>query len=600
MSTRLEDYGVLGDTQTAALVSRQGSIDWLCLPRFDSGACFAALLGHERHGRWALHPTVPVRQVTRRYRHDTNVLETELSCDGGKVRLIDCMPPRGRGRDVVRIVEGVAGEVPFALELIARFDYGATVPAIEPDAGGLALVAGPNALRLRAGVPVTVGDDDIVRASFTVRHRQRVPFVLTWYPSFEAPPPEVDPEVALRDAEADSRRWISRCTYHGPYEEAVRRSLLALKLLTYRPTGGIVAAATASLPEALGGVRNWDYRFCWLRDASLTLDAFLRHGFHDEAVAWRNWLMRAVAGAPDQLQTLYGVAGERRQPEVELDWLPGYEGSSPMRVGNAAVDQFQLDVYGELMECMFLAERAGARLSELEWQRQLKLIAHVEKVWNQPDEGIWEVRGGRRHFVYSKMMAWLVFDRAVRFVTELGRTGPVDRWRAVGAEIHRQLCERGFDRNLGAFTQSYGSTVLDASVLQMPRCGFLPASDARVRSTVQAIERKLLREGLVERYDTSQAGDGLPPGEGVFLACSFWLVSAYALDGRLREAEALFQRLLGLRNDLGLLSEEYDPDARRLVGNFPQAFSHLALLNSVLQLERATAAHAGRGGELHA
>jgi GH15 family glucan-1,4-alpha-glucosidase len=592
----IEDYGLIGDLQTAALVSRQGCIDWLCFPRFDSGACFAALLGTEENGRWSLAPQTPVTRTSRRYRDDTLVLETELETAEGVVRLVDFMPPRGEAPDVVRIVEGVSGTVAMRMSLSIRFDYGWVIPWVRRREDGILAVAGPDALFLATPVEL-VGRNFHTVAEFEVREGDRVPFVLTWYPSHHAPPQRVDAEQALADTESFWREWVTDCTHVGRFREPLVRSLITLKALTYAPTGGIVAAPTTSLPEALGGVRNWDYRYCWLRDATLTLLALVRAGYEEEARAWRNWLLRAIAGLPDQLQIMYGLGGERRLSELELHWLGGYEGSRPVRTGNAASKQLQLDVYGEVADALYHARVAGLPASAEAWALNRKLLEWLEDGWREPDEGIWEVRGPRRHFTHSKVMAWVAFDRAVRSVEEYGREGPLERWKAIRDEIHDEVCREGFDTELGAFTQSYGLPRLDASVLMMPLVGFLPANDDRVVGTVAAIERELVRDGFVERYradDDNVDVDGLPPGEGTFLPCSFWLAQVYALQGRLDEAEALIARLLGLRNDLGLLSEEYDVAASRLVGNFPQAFTHLALVDAALTLDEGWCRRAGQ------
>ena len=595
MAARIEDYGLIGDLQTAALVSRHGCIDWLCFPRFDSGACFAALLGDEENGRWELSPGAPVTRATRRYREDTLVLETELETADGVVRLIDFMPPRGEAPDVVRIVEGVSGTVAMRMSLSIRFDYGWTIPWVRRREDGILAIAGPDALFLATPVEL-VGRNFHTVAEFDVSEGDRVPFVLTWYPSHHPPPDRVDAEQALGETESFWREWVTDCVHVGRFREPLVRSLITLKALTYAPTGGIVAAATTSLPEALGGVRNWDYRYCWLRDATLTLLALVRAGYEDEARAWRDWLLRAIAGLPDQLQIMYGLAGERRLPEIELEWLDGYEGSRPVRVGNAASKQLQLDVYGEVADALYHARVAGLAASSEAWNLNRKLREWLENGWREPDEGIWEVRGPRRHFTHSKVMAWVAFDRAVRSVEQFDREGPTDRWKAIRDEIHEEVCREGFDTELGAFTQSYGLQRLDASALMMPLVGFLPVDDDRIAGTVAAIERELVRDGLVERYradDENVEVDGLPPGEGTFLPCSFWLAQVYALQGRLQEAEALFERLLGLRNDLGLLSEEYDVAAGRLVGNFPQAFTHLALVDAALTLDEGWCRRAG-------
>ena len=593
----IEDYGLIGDLQTAALVSRHGCIDWLCFPRFDSGACFAALLGDEENGRWSLQPASGITSTERRYRGDTLVLETELACDEGVVRLIDFMPPRGEAPDVVRIVEGVEGTVPMKMRLSIRFDYGSIVPWVRRRDEGVHAVAGPDALFLATPVDL-VGRNLHTEADFDVAPGDRVPFVLTWYPSNRPSPERVDAEQALVDTESFWREWVTDCVHVGRFREPLVRSLVTLKALTYAPTGGIVAAATTSLPEALGGVRNWDYRYCWLRDATLTLLALVRAGYEDEARAWRDWLLRAIAGRPGEVQIMYGIAGERRLTELELEWLDGYEGSRPVRIGNAASGQLQLDVYGEVADALYHARQAGIGASPDAWALNKKLLEWLEDGWRQPDEGIWEVRGPRRHFVHSKVMAWVAFDRAVRSVEEYEREGPVDRWRQLRDEIHDDVCREGFSEKLGAFTQSYGMDRLDASLLMIPLVGFLPADDERVVGTVAAIERELVEDGLVARYraDEENTGvDGLPPGEATFLPCSFWLAQVYAMQGRLDEAETLFERLLGLRNDLGLLSEEYDVEAGRLVGNFPQAFTHLTLVDAALTLAEGWCRGAGTG-----
>lgn len=581
---RIEDYGVIGNMRSAALVSRWGSIDWLCFPRFDSSACFASLLGDARNGHWSLQPAGDgLLTCRRRYRDSTLVLETELETDSGVVRLIDCMPPDGRSPTVIRVVEGVRGTVRMKMELVIRFDYGWIVPWVRTIDGVLHAVGGPDALSLRTPI-AHHGENLTTVAEFDVNQGDRVPFVLSWHPSQEPAPPPVDADQEIAAAEDWWRRWASQCSYSGPWQDAVLRSLITLKALTHAPTGGIIAAATTSLPEWIGGVRNWDYRFVWLRDATFTLDAFLATGFRQEACAWRDWLLRAVAGAPKQLQLMYGVAGERRLPELTLDWLPGYEASRPVRVGNGAASQFQLDIYGELMDVLHEGRRAGIDSDPFAWSMQHKLLELLETHWKEPDEGLWEVRQGREHFTHSKMMAWVAFDRAVRAVEAFGLDGPVDRWRTIRDTIHREVCTKGFDAQKDAFTRSYGSSDLDAAILMMPLVGFLPANDPRVTSTVAAIERELLQDGLVLRYLTHPGADGLPPGEGTFLLCSFWLADNYALAGRQADAERLLKRLLALRNDLGLLSEEYDTVAGRLLGNFPQAYSHVGLINTVLHV----------------
>ncbi len=595
MALPLEDYGLIGDMQTAALVGKDGSIDWLCMPRFDSGACFAALLGEPKHGRWLMTPAGDVRKVERRYRGHSLVLETEFETADGVVRVVDFMPPRERDPDVIRIVEGVRGRVPVRMELVIRFDYGSIIPWVRRLNGTLACVGGPDALCLRTPIE-TQGENLTTVAEFSVSEGDRVPFVLTWYPSNEAPPRELEADKALEDTEVFWMEWASRCEYDGEWRDDVIGSLTVLKALTYAPTGGIVAAPTTSLPEEIGGVRNWDYRFCWLRDATFTLYALLTSGYTAEARAWRDWLLRAVAGDPADLQIMYGAAGERRLTELEIPWLPGYEGSKPVRTGNAASDQLQLDVYGEVLDAMHQARRAGLEPYDTAWSLQVKMLDYLEDLWRMPDEGIWEVRGPRRDFVHSKVMAWVAFDRAVRSVEEQGLAGPVERWRAIRDEIHAEVCREGYSTSRRAFTQSYGSEALDASLLLVPLVGFLPGSDERVVNTVEAIERELSSDGLVQRYLTSAADpsvDGLPPGEGAFLPCSFWLCGSLAAIGRLDDGRALFERLLGLRNDLGLLSEEYDPEAGRLLGNFPQAFSHLTLVNAAFALGDAASRRRG-------
>jgi GH15 family glucan-1,4-alpha-glucosidase len=593
---KIEDYGFLSDTQTAALVARDGSIDWLCFPRFDSGACFAALLGEKKNGRWIIAPKAEVKRCARKYRGDTLILETTLETTDGAVRLIDFMPPRGTNPDIVRIVEGVRGKTALRMELIIRFDYGEIVPWVRKRDGGLQAIAGPNALMLRTPVE-TRGENLTTVAEFEVGEKQRVPFVLTWFASHEKPPRAVNPETALRDTEKFWNDWARHCDHSGQWREPVVRSLVTLKGLTYAPTGGIVAAATTSLPEQIGGVRNWDYRFCWLRDATFTLFALIRSGYLDEARSWREWLLRAIAGDPAQMQIMYGVRGERRLTEFELSSLAGYENSRPVRIGNAASNQFQLDVYGEVMSAMYHSHHAGIKLEPTDWALQKALLNFLESHWEKPDEGIWEVRGGRKHFTHSKVMAWLAFQRAVQLVEEAGlRTdGHLGRWKAARDEIHREVCERGYNTEVKAFTQYYGSDALDASILMMPIAGFLPADDPRVLNTIAAIERDLVVDGFVLRYRPQQENvDGLPGNEGVFLPCSFWFATCLDMIGRKKDAHALFERLLTVRNDLGLLSEEYDPHAKRQLGNFPQAFSHLALVSCAHFLQHEVHPHKGK------
>jgi GH15 family glucan-1,4-alpha-glucosidase len=583
VAERIEDYALVGDLQTAGLVGRSGSIDWLCFPRFDSGACFAALVGSSEHGRWLLAPVEGGAATSRRYRRHTLILESEWETSTGRVRVIDFMPPRETQPDIVRIVEGLEGHVDMQTELSIRFDYGSIVPWVRrEDDETLVAIGGPDALMLRT--PVQLDPEGMTHAAhFRVGKGDRVPFVLTWFPSASKPETLVDAEQALRETESAWRDWMRRCDYAGDYADAVHTSLLVLKALTYAPTGGIVAAPTTSLPERIGGSRNWDYRYAWLRDATFTLYALMNAGFIEESKAWRDWLLRAVAGDPARMQTVYGVAGERRLPEYELDWLPGYAGSTPVRVGNAAHEQFQLDVYGEMMDALHEARRHGISRDEHAWSLQQYVMEFLETAWDRPDEGIWEVRGERRHFVHSKVLAWVAFDRAVEAVERFDRPGPVERWRRIRAEIHDEVCREGFNVELNSFVQSYGSDDLDASTLLIPLLGFLPADDPRVLGTVDAIQRDLTRDGFVERY-RGQDVDGLPPGEGVFLPCSFWLVDVLLTLGRRDEAQELFERLLGVSNDLGLLSEEYDPEERRLLGNFPQAFTHVGLVNSAYNL----------------
>jgi GH15 family glucan-1,4-alpha-glucosidase len=589
---RIEDYALLGDLQTAALIDRSGSIDWCCFPRFDSGACFAALLGGPENGRWSIAPATEITRQERRYRHDTLILESVIHTVEGRIRAIDFMPPRRDApvpprRDapeIVRIVEGLDGAVPMRSELVIRFDYGRIVPWVRRVQEARLAVAGPDALCFRTPVEVR-GEDMLTVSEFTLEPGQRVPFVLTWFTSHEQPPDVVDAEKALADTEAFWLGWANECAHHGDYHEEIHQSLLVLKALTYAPTGGTVAAPTTSLPEWIGGVRNWDYRFCWLRDACLTLVAMMNAGYLDEAQAWREWLLRAVAGDPADVQIMYGIAGERRLDERELDWLPGFGGSRPVRVGNAASTQLQLDVYGELIDAGYQTRIHGIEPSEFGWAMVSKLLTWLEDGWREKDSGIWEIRGPARHFTHSKVMSWVAFDRAVRLHDEHGREGPIDRWEALRDEIHAQVLANGWSERKQAFAQSYGADELDAAVLQMPLVGFLPATDPRVVSTVEAIRRELMVDGLVRRYWPEESGvDGLPADEGVFLACTFWLVEVLELQGRHDEARELFERLLDLRNDVGLLAEEYDPIAGQQLGNFPQAFTHLALVSAALAL----------------
>ncbi|CAL9403765.1 glycoside hydrolase family 15 protein [Streptomyces sp. enrichment culture] len=587
MHHRIEDYAVIGDEQTVALIGRDGSVDWLCLPRFDSGSCFARLLGAEDDGHWRIAPKGARRCARRAYRPGTLVLDTEWETDEGTVRVTDLMPQRDRAPDVVRIVEGLRGRVTVHSTLRLRFDYGSIVPWVRNSGGHRVAVAGPDAVWLRSEPPVrTWGADFATHAEFTVEEGEKVAFVMTWHPSHQERPPLIDPYEALEASVADWRAWSARCRYDGPHRDTVVRSLITLKALTYQPTGGIVAAPTTSLPEELGGVRNWDYRYCWLRDSTLTLGSLLAAGYLEEAEAWREWLLRAVAGDPADLQIMYGVAGERRLPELEVPWLSGYGGSRPVRIGNAAVRQLQLDVYGEVMDTLSLARRAGLPAEPHSWSLQAALMEWLRRNWRQPDEGLWEVRGGRRHFVHSKVMVWVAADRAVRALEEhpeLG--GNLEGWRAMREDVHREVCEKGYDPARNTFTQSYGSRELDAALLLIPQVGFLPPDDPRVVGTVDAIRAELSHDGFLHRYSTDgSAVDGLPGGEGTFLACSFWLAHALHLTGRETQARELFERLVGLTNDVGLLAEEYEPESGRQLGNFPQAFSHIALVNTALAL----------------
>jgi GH15 family glucan-1,4-alpha-glucosidase len=581
--SRIEDYALIGDLHTAALVGLDGSIDWLCLPNFDSPACFAALLDEPRAGRWLIAPAAGGTARRRRYRGDTLVLETEWHTPEGHVRVIDYMPPRGAASDVMRIVEGVSGTVPMHSEMTLRFDYGRVVPWVRRIPDGIEAVAGPDAVWLRAPVRLE-GRERSTVADFTVHAGDRVPFVMTWSPSYRRAPGRLDAEKCLAETVAFWEGWSSRSHVHGRWRSVIQRSLITLKALTFAPTGGIVAAATTSLPEQLGGPRNWDYRYCWLRDSTYTLQALLAAGYVDEAKAWRDWLLRAVAGDPADLQIMYSIDGTRRLPEYELPWLSGYEGSTPVRVGNAAAGQLQLDVWGEVLDGLYLARQGGLPADGTTWDLQVALLDYLEGAWREPDNGLWEMRGPRRHFTHSKVMAWVAFDRMVRSHREFGLPGDVNLWEARRDEIHAEVCAQGFDAKRNTFVQSYGSTELDASLLLIPRVGFLPGDDPRVAGTVDAISRDLTEDGFVLRYRTGASDDGLPGSEGVFLACSFWLVDALHAIGREREAVDLFERLLTLRNDVGLFSEEWDPKARRQLGNTPQAFSHFPVIVSGLQL----------------
>ncbi len=586
MPSRIEDYALIGDCHTGALVAKDGSIDWLCLPRFDSGACFASLLGNSEHGRWRIAPVGEVQEIRRRYRHGTLILETDFRTSEGEVTVIDFMPPRTNAVDLIRIVRGKKGRVPMQMEVIFRFDYGSIVPWLRKTDFGLRAVAGPDTVLLHTDVPLR-GENFTTKAEFSISAGEERNFLLGWHPSHEPDEECRTCEDALQETNSWWREWSDRCTYKGFYKDAVTRSLITLKALTYAPTGGIVAAATTSLPEQLGGMRNWDYRFCWLRDATFTLYSLLMGGYVQEACAWREWLLRAVAGKPSQLNIMYGLAGERRLPEIQLDWLPGYESSSPVRTGNAACNQFQLDVFGEVMDTLHLARRRGLEPEENAWRLQRALIDYLESVWTNPDEGIWEVRGPRRHFTHSKVMAWVAVDRMIKSVESFSLLGPVEQWKQLRQKIHKEVCEQGFNTELNAFVHFYDSKDLDASLLMIPLVGFLPAHDSRLKGTVKAIEDHLNRDGFIQRYTTRTEVDGLPPGEGAFLPCSFWLADNYALQGEKNKARDLFEKLLDLRNDVGLLSEEYDPGTQRLLGNFPQAFSHVGLINSACNLSQS-------------
>ena len=606
MPSNIEDYALIGDGHTAALVARDGSIDWLCWPRFDSGACFAALLGEPQHGRWQIAPAPgedgkPIVASQRRYFDDTLILETTFSTATGVVQLIDFMPMRNGWPELVRLVVGKSGSVQMSMDLVLRFDYGYSVPWVSQldDEAGIKAIAGPDMVVLRTPVELT-GKDMHTLASFTVTEGETVPFIMAYGPSHKPVPPAGSPRSTLAKTQTFWRDWAARCEVKGPWAKEVRRSLITLKALAYEPTGGIVAAPTTSLPEQLGGSRNWDYRYCWLRDATITLLALMRGGYYDEANAWRGWLSRVVAGSPAQLQIMYGIGGERRLPEWEVEWLPGYEGSKPVRIGNGAVDQLQLDVYGEIMSALHVARVGGLQADDAAWAVERGLVEHLISVWDQPDEGIWEVRGGRQLFTFSRIMAWVALDRAIRSAEQFDLEGPLDRWRALRDTIHADVCEKGYNAELGSFVQVYGGDVLDASLLLIASVGFLPADDPRVMSTVDAIARELTVDGLVRRYHTHETSDGLPPGEGTFLACSFWLADNYHMQGREEEAVALYERLLSLCNDVGLLAEEYDPQAKRQVGNFPQAFSHVALVHTGMNLmkhgERFVQAVTGQDG----
>jgi GH15 family glucan-1,4-alpha-glucosidase len=575
---------MIGDCYTAALISKHGSIDWLCLPYFDSGACFAALLGTPDNGHWSISPAEKIRSIRRCYRDGSLVLETEFETEGGSVRLIDCMVPRGEQPELVRIVEGTRGQVRMNLELIIRFDYGSVVPWVHKIEDGILAIAGPDMIVLRTDVPLR-SENLKTQAEFTVAEGEKISFNLTWNPSHRPTPEPIDVDAALQKTEKWWREWSGRCSYKGPWREAVLRSLITLKGLTFLPTGGIVAAPTTSLPELIGGVRNWDYRFCWVRDATFTLQALLHAGYLDEAREWREWLLRAVAGSPAEMNIVYGLRGERRLTELELPWLEGYEKSAPVRTGNAAYKQYQLDIFGEVANTLFQGRQAGLGPPQHRGgEMAVAMMDFLETGWEQPDEGIWEVRGPQRHFVHSKVMAWVAVDRVIKSV-EMGRLeGDVERWRKLRDAIHEQVCRQGFNADMNSFVQYYGGKHLDAAILMMPLVGFLPANDARVIGTVKAIETHLVENGFVGRYTQDRAVDGLPHGEATFLPCSFWLADNYELQGRHADAVRMFERLLAIRNDVGLLSEEYDPAAKRLLGNFPQAFSHVGLVNTAFNL----------------
>ena len=602
MSLPIEDYGIIGNTYTAALVSRGGSIDWLCLPRFDCHSVFGALLGDTRHGRWLIAPQSPLLQSSRRYRGNTGILETHFETEQGAVTLIDFMALSEEGEDqidLIRLVRGDRGKVAMRTEIVLRFDYGRGIPWVRQHLGGPVAVAGPHAIQFVSPVALRGTPEMTTVGEFTVDEGDCIPFTMSWYPSHKKGFRYRDPHDTLLGTENRWHDWASRCSLQGPWRDAILRSLITLRMLTYSPTGGIVAAATTSLPEWIGGVRNWDYRFCWIRDATLTLYALLSSGFRGEARAWREWLLRAAAGHPSEMQIMYGLAGERRLTEHEITWLPGYEGSLPVRIGNAAHEQLQLDVYGELMDALYACHRYGLEGNPFAWQMQKKLLEYLETIWQKPDHGIWEVRGEPRHFTFSKVMTWVAFDRAVKSIEQYGGDGPLDHWKKLRDTIAAEVLAHGYDPRRNSFVQYYGGRDLDASLLLIPQLGFLPVEDPRVRGTVEAVQRELMRDGFVYRYPTRAETDGLPPGEGVFLPCSFWLANSLALLGRREEAIALFERLLALRNDLGLLSEEYDPQAKRLLGNFPQAFTHTAIINTAANLAELETASAARGNSQH-
>jgi GH15 family glucan-1,4-alpha-glucosidase len=587
MSSAIEDYGLIGDCETAALVGRDGSIDWLCWPAFDSDACFAALLGTRRHGRWLIAPAEDVKNCSRRYWDNSLILETRFETASGVVALIDFMPPRGHASDLVRLVRGVSGRVKLKMELVIRFGFGTDIPWVRRTEDGAVLaICGPDMTVLRTPVE-TRGEDLTTLADFEVSEGDTIPFVMTYGASHLPVPAPIDPAQALLDTEDFWTDWCSQCTYQGDNRDLVMRSLITLKALTYEPTGGIVAAPTTSLPEKLGGARNWDYRFCWLRDATFTLLALMNSGYTGEASAWHNWLLRAVAGSPVEMQIMYGIMGQRRLLEWEASWLPGYEGAQPVRVGNAAHAQLQLDVYGELIDAFHQSRMAELKLDEGSWALECAVLDHLAEVWDQPDHGIWERRGDRRHYVSSKVMTWVGFDRGIKSAERFGFAAPLDRWRGLRDAICRDVCEKGFDREQNTFVESYGSHLLDASILLLPAVGFLPASDPRVRGTIAAIEQHMMRDGFVLRHDPREVSDEIQPIEGAFLACSLWLADAYVLAGEIAKAQGLFDRVVAVGNDLGLLAEEYDSGAGRQTGNFPQALTHIALINTAHNLSDA-------------
>jgi GH15 family glucan-1,4-alpha-glucosidase len=585
MASLIEDYALIGDCHTGGLVAKDGSVDWLCLPRFDAGACFAALLGSEKNGRWQIAPQAKPRAIKRRYRDGTLILETDFETDDGVVTIVDCMPPRTKATEVVRMVVGRRGSVPMRMQLIIRFDYGSIVPWVRRTKTGIRAIAGPDLVEVCTPLELH-GENLTTVAEFSVAAGETIPFVLSWQPSHEPAHCPKDAEEIVRDTEKWWQQWSAHCTYQGRYREQVLRSLVTLKALTYAPTGGVVAAATTSLPEKIGGVRNWDYRYCWVRDATITLYALMMCGQTEEAAAWREWLVRAVAGDPAQINIMYGLAGERRLTEHELEWLDGYESSKPVRIGNAAHKQLQLDIFGEMMDAMHTARKSGLECDENAWRLELHLMEYLEKIWRDPDEGIWEVRGPRRHFTHSKVMAWVAADRTVKAIERFGLPGDAAHWRKMRDEIHADVCTKGFSKRANSFVQYYGSHETDASLLMIPLVGFLPPGDLRVRGTVEMVERTLLRDGFVDRYHTQISIDKLPEHEGTFLPCCFWLADNYWLLGRHKEARQLFERLIGLANDVGLLAEEYDPVAKRQLGNFPQAFTHVALINTAFNLSR--------------